>query len=68
MRVAILFFYFLCSSVFCFAQSLTGIVIDVDTKEPAVGVNVYLNCTTYGCTTDNSGKYNLDVNTIIGIG
>ena len=49
----------------CLAQSLKGVILDADTKEPIVGANVYLNGTTLGSTTDAFGKYDIAFRSII---
>lgn len=43
-------------------QTLTGFVKDATTKEPLVGVNVFVDGTTNGTTTDENGFYRLKVN------
>ena len=50
---------------FCLAQTLKGVVIDYNTNEPIAGASVYLNGTTLGNTTDQSGHYSIKVNDII---
>ncbi|MEM6647824.1 MAG: TonB-dependent receptor [Bacteroidota bacterium] len=40
--------------------TLSGTVVDVDTQEPLVGVNVVIAGTTQGTTTDEIGAYELD--------
>ena len=47
------------------AQTLTGVVYDKATKQPVYGVNVYLDGTSIGVATDNSGKYTLLVKQLI---
>jgi hypothetical protein len=47
------------------AQTLTGLVYDKATKQPILGAHVYLDGTSIGNATDNSGKYTLQVNQII---
>ena len=41
-----------------FSQNIKGIVIDKNTKEPLIGVNVIIN-NTNGTTTDINGNFNL---------
>jgi outer membrane receptor protein involved in Fe transport len=36
---------------------VTGVVKDIDTKEPLIGVNVVIEGTSLGANTDNNGKY-----------
>ena len=47
------------------AQSLTGFVYDKATKQPIYGAHVYLDGTSIGYATDNSGKYILTVKQMI---
>ena len=47
------------------AQTLTGLVYDKDTKQPISGAYVYLDGTSIGDATNNTGKYTLTVRQII---
>ena len=47
------------------AQTLTGMVYDKATKQPIPGAHVYLDGTSIGDATDNSGKYTLMVRQLI---
>jgi len=40
--------------------TLTGIVIDAETKEPLRGVTVQLDAVTHKVTTDNQGRFQFD--------
>lgn len=42
-----------------FNSSISGYVFDKATKEPLVGVNVYISNTTWGCSTDKDGFYEI---------
>jgi TonB-linked SusC/RagA family outer membrane protein len=42
-------------------QKVTGRITDASTNEPLVGVNVIVEGTTVGSTTDNEGKFSVDV-------
>ena len=42
-------------------QKISGTVTDANTNEPLIGVNVLIEGTTVGTTTDINGKYTLDV-------
>lgn len=59
-----LFLFFMLIKLFASAQNpeITGIVIDLDTKEPLVGVSILLEDST-GTTTDASGKYRMQLRT-----
>ena len=65
MRTTILFIILSFSSVVCFAQTLTGFVFDAETKEPLSGASVYLNGTTIGANTDITGKYEINIRTVL---
>nr|WP_294936198.1 carboxypeptidase-like regulatory domain-containing protein [uncultured Flavobacterium sp.] len=58
-RIALFVFCFVTGSLF--SQTLEGTVFD-ENKKPMLGVSVYLNGTTIGTATDDSGKYSLKVN------
>ena len=57
----LLFLFVSASRSVCFSQTLKGIILDADTKEPVVGVNVYLNSTTLGDATDTQGRFSINV-------
>ena len=40
--------------------AIQGSVVDAEDKEPLVGVHVFLASTTYGATTNNEGRYQID--------
>ena len=42
-------------------QKISGTVTDANTNEPLIGVNVLVEGTTIGTTTDINGKYTLDI-------
>lgn len=56
---SLLFFalFLLCGSVNAQSGSLTGIVLDEDTKEPVIGVYVLIKDLAIGATTDLDGRY-----------
>ncbi|MEO8150060.1 MAG: TonB-dependent receptor [Bacteroidia bacterium] len=56
----ILFFSLLIKFASSQTPEITGIVIDVDTKEPLIGVSVLLEDST-GTTTDVAGKYRMQI-------
>lgn len=41
------------------ANTLTGIVVDVETGEPMTGVSVFVNNSTYGVSTNQQGRFSL---------
>ena len=41
------------------AQTITGTVIDEETKEPLLGANVLIKGTTHGISTNEKGKFSL---------
>ncbi|WP_299098456.1 carboxypeptidase-like regulatory domain-containing protein [uncultured Winogradskyella sp.] len=54
----------LCSFVFllplfCFAQTLTGTVVDKTTQQPIETVAIYFDNTTLGTTTDSNGEFSI---------
>ncbi len=57
----ILFIFIICLIPTLFAQTptgeITGTVIDAQTKEPLIGVNVLVLDTNYGASTDVEGRY-----------
>jgi hypothetical protein len=60
MKKATLVIQFLCLTVFSFCQStITGRIIDAETKEPLQGASVFAQNTTKGTTTDKDGAYQL---------
>ena len=48
-------------------RTITGTVISGDTKEPAVGVSVYLKNSTSGVITDLDGKYSITIEGLGGV-
>ena len=58
MRTYSLIIFFICYYTFAFSQNIKGVVIDRDTKEPLIGVNVIIS-NTNGTTTDINGNFNL---------
>tara|TARA_R110002033_G_scaffold43675_8_gene85736 strand:+ start:11065 stop:11379 length:315 start_codon:yes stop_codon:yes gene_type:complete len=46
--------------LFCFSQTLTGIVVDKATQQPIETVAVYFDNTTIGTTTDSQGEFSID--------
>jgi len=55
-RICLLSFLF---PLFCFSQTLTGIVIDKVTQEPIETVSVYFDNTTVGTTTNEKGEFSI---------
>ena len=58
MKKEVLFIVFIFCSIISNSQTIKGTVIDYNTKEPLIGVNVIIN-NTNGTTTDIDGKFNL---------
>ena len=58
MRTYSLIIFFICYYTFAFSKNIKGVVIDRDTKEPLIGVNVIIS-NTNGTTTDINGNFNL---------
>ena len=58
-KIFVLFIYISLFHFVCYSQTLQGIVLDADTKEPVIGANVYLNGTTMGAATDKQGMYSI---------
>lgn len=56
--IFVLFFQFLAASAFA-QLDISGRVIDADTKDVLVGVNIIVENTTFGTATDNSGFFRL---------
>ena len=52
---------FIFTSFGCYAQNITGKVLDSKTSEALPFANVFLNNTTIGTVTDTNGEFNLDV-------
>lgn len=50
-----------------FGQTITGTVLDSQTNEPLIGVNIFLQGTTIGTTTNLDGEYSLTVPALDGI-
>ncbi|MFW6348183.1 MAG: SusC/RagA family TonB-linked outer membrane protein [Cyclonatronaceae bacterium] len=47
--------------VLLFGQTVTGTVVDAETEEPLIGVNILLQGTSTGTTTNFDGEFSLDV-------
>jgi len=65
MKKALIFTIVILSCIQINAQTLTGMVYDKDTKQPILGVYVYLDGTSIVDVTDNSGKFTLAVKQMI---
>ncbi|WP_111684744.1 carboxypeptidase-like regulatory domain-containing protein [Winogradskyella tangerina] len=52
---------FLLCPVFCFAQTITGTVIDANTNKPLETVSVYFDNTTVGTTTNENGEFSIEI-------
>ena len=61
MRTYLLIIFFIFSYTFAFSQNIKGVVIDRNTKEPLIGVNVIIS-NTNGTTTDFDGNFSISVN------
>ncbi|QIA07694.1 SusC/RagA family TonB-linked outer membrane protein [Draconibacterium halophilum] len=55
--------FFMISSAFAQEVTVTGKVVDNDTKEPLPGVSIVVDGTTKGTITNFDGEYSIDVNT-----
>ena len=55
------FIFFCCLSLFGFAQNFQAVVIDIDTRKPVFGVQVYTKSGKFIGFTDKFGFVNLDV-------
>jgi TonB-dependent starch-binding outer membrane protein SusC len=56
----------LCWSVNAYGQTVTGVVTDAQTAEPLPGVNIILQGTQTGTTTNAAGRYSLEVPSLDG--
>jgi len=53
--------YMLCCLVSLQAQTITGSVMDRDTKQPIPFANIYFNNTSHGTSADGDGYFTLSV-------
>lgn len=53
----------LLNATFTIAQSISGVVVDLSTKEPIIGASIMIKGTSIGTITDNKGKFILNSST-----
>ncbi|WP_319590799.1 TonB-dependent receptor [uncultured Draconibacterium sp.] len=66
LKIAVLFLFsafFMISSAFAQEVTVTGKVVDSQSKEPLPGVSIVVDGTTTGTVTNFDGEYTIDVNT-----
>ncbi|MGL4805373.1 MAG: TonB-dependent receptor domain-containing protein, partial [Bacteroidales bacterium] len=62
MKRTVLLIHFLFLFMLTFAYSLKGVVLDKETKEPLIGVSIYLKENpSFGTTTDTDGNFKLEL-------
>lgn len=64
--LSIILFGVLCVPLNTFSQTITGTVVDAATNEPLIGVNIFLEGTSIGTTTNLDGEYSLNVPSLEG--
>ncbi|MGF1669153.1 MAG: SusC/RagA family TonB-linked outer membrane protein, partial [Balneolaceae bacterium] len=65
-KIQILIALVLCWSINAFGQTITGVVVDSETDEPLLGVNIILQGTTIGTATNVDGEYSITVPSLEG--
>lgn len=65
-KLLILITLILFGSVVSYGQTVTGLVVDSETQEPLVGVNIFLEGTEIGTATNVNGAFSLNVPSLEG--
>lgn len=65
--IVLLVCFFIASSQILYGQTISGTVSDANTLEPLIGVNIILDGTSTGTTTDMDGRFTLNVPSLDGV-